>query len=89
MKSNRTERDVLKTWIVDLSGNIAVSGADIAFLSTQSADLENNCSARGGHVNEEVAAANCPQEPAEIGSGTGEQPQAGQTARPFNSEKGR
>jgi hypothetical protein len=74
MNSNPTERDALKTWIVDLSGNIAVSGADIAFLSTQSTDLENNCSARGGHVNEEVATADLRQGPPEIGSGTGEQP---------------
>jgi len=37
--------DALQTWLVDLSGNIAVSAAGVAFLDAQIADLENKCAA--------------------------------------------
>jgi len=30
-----TNKDALKAWLIDLSGNIAVSGAGIAFLDAQ------------------------------------------------------
>ena len=39
-----TNKDTLKTWLVDLSGNIAVSGAGVAFLEAQITDLEKNAS---------------------------------------------
>ena len=35
----------LKTWLVDLAGNIAVSDADVAMLDAQITHLENQCSA--------------------------------------------
>jgi hypothetical protein len=51
----RTNTGALKTWLVDLSGNIAVSGADIPFLDVQITGLENKCSAYPGRIDEEVA----------------------------------
>ncbi len=35
----------LKTWLVDLAGNIAVSDADVAMLDAQITHLENQCTA--------------------------------------------
>ena len=35
----------LKTWVVDLAGNIAISDADVAMLDAQITHLENQCSA--------------------------------------------
>ena len=37
----------LKTWLVDLAGNIAVSDADVAMLNAQIAHLENQCERAG------------------------------------------
>jgi hypothetical protein len=51
-----TNKDALKTWLIDLSGNIAVSGAGIAFLGAQITDLENKCSAERSRIGQERAA---------------------------------
>jgi hypothetical protein len=48
-------KNPLQTWIVDLSGNIAVSGAGIAFLDTQITSLENKYPAQPGRIDEELA----------------------------------
>jgi hypothetical protein len=40
-----TNKDALKVWLVDLSGNIAVSDAGIPLLDAQITHLESNYSA--------------------------------------------
>ena len=50
-----TTTDALHTWLIDLSGNIALSGAGIAFLDAQITDLENKCSAERSRIGQERA----------------------------------
>jgi hypothetical protein len=38
-----TDKHSLKTWLVDSSGNIAISRAGVAFLDGQITDLESKC----------------------------------------------
>jgi hypothetical protein len=47
----------LKTWLVDLAGNIAVSDADVAMLDAQITHLENQCSAL--HRSDQPAGDSC------------------------------
>jgi hypothetical protein len=47
----------LKTWLVDLAGNIAVSDTDVAMLDAPITQLENQCSAL--HESAQRAADNC------------------------------
>jgi hypothetical protein len=50
-----TNQDALKTWLVDLSGNIAISGAGVAFLDAQITDLEKECAAQRVRFDKEGA----------------------------------
>ena len=50
-----TNKDTLKTWLVDLSGNIAVSGAGVAFLEAQITDLEKKCFVERSRIDQERA----------------------------------
>jgi hypothetical protein len=50
-----TNKEALTTWLVDLSGNIAISGAGVAFLDAQITDLENKCFARRVRIGKERA----------------------------------
>jgi hypothetical protein len=45
----------LKTWLVDSSGNIAVSRAGVAFLGGQITDLESKCLAGRSRIHDESA----------------------------------
>jgi len=45
----------LKTWLVDSSGNIAVSRAGVAFLDGQITDLEIKCLAGRSRIDDEFA----------------------------------
>jgi hypothetical protein len=45
----------LQTWIVDLSGNIAISRAGVAFLDAQITSSENRCLASLDCIDEELA----------------------------------
>jgi len=48
-----TAKYSLKTWLVDSSGNIAVSRAGVAFLDGQITDLESQCLAGRGRIDDE------------------------------------
>ena len=48
-------KNPLQTWIVDLSGNVAVSSAGIAFLDARITSFDDKCSPQPGRINEELA----------------------------------
>jgi hypothetical protein len=50
-----TDKHSLKTWLVDSSGNIAVSRAGVAFLDGQITDLESKCLAGRSRIDDESA----------------------------------
>jgi hypothetical protein len=50
-----TNKHSLKTWLVDFSGNIAVSRAGVAFLDGQITDLESGCLVGRSHIHDESA----------------------------------
>jgi hypothetical protein len=54
MNLTPTNKSVLETWLVDLSGNIAVSRAGVAFLDGQNPHSESKCLGGQG-VDEEPA----------------------------------
>jgi hypothetical protein len=53
-----TNKDALKVWLVDLSGNVAVSDAGIGLLDAQFTHLESDCSAAGRRIDHDRANEN-------------------------------
>ena len=62
MNSIPTNKDALTAWLVDLSGNVAVSHAGIAFLDAQKSDFENKCRLDRGRIDEESTPATARRE---------------------------